>query len=259
MLTNLPAKISEEEANNIIKHIQENRERRKQGLPIIKREFAKDKKEEQQEQEQEQQQQQQPPILAKVPEKDGSSRGYAYLQSQIQNQLAYFQAARFAQIADEARKEKHIIYKFDENPEPPKLGEKKNTKQNLIPIDVYYNEIPNSLHYKLDKMRSQVQDLTYVKSLQTATVDEDGHPKPAVLVRNDKNITGVEDVVFARINEEIDTRNKEIAALMAYWMYGIDEKLLPHLETSSLSNALEAGLYREMYGLVQASKNLAVS
>jgi hypothetical protein len=45
---------------------------------------------------------------------------------------------------------------------------------------------------------------------------------------------------------------------MALWMYGIPADLLPKLETNSLSNALEAGLYREMYGIVNNSKNSAV-
>lgn len=226
--------------------MKENRERRKSGQIIVKKNLVKDETEIA------------PPILSN-PAEQNKTKGYQYFQSQVQNQLAYFQAERFGQIASDARKEKHILYKFDEDPKPPKLGEKKNSKDKLIPIEVYYNEIPNSLHIKLDNMRSKVQDLTYVKSLQSPSMDPEGNAIPAVLNRNDKNITGVSDIVFAHINEEIDKRNKEIAALMAYWMYGIDEKLLPHLETASLANALECGLYREMYGIVQSSKNLAVS
>lgn len=237
---------------NIIKQMDENRERRKQGLPQVKRSFPAPKQEQEQ-------QQQQPPQLSQKAESAGTAKGYAYFQSQIQNQLAYFQAERFGQIANEARKEKHVLYKFDDNPQPPKLGEKKNTRDKLMPIEVYYNEIPNDIHYELDRMRSQVQDLTYVKSLQTSSINQDGQFVPAVLTKNDPELTGISNKTFARLNEEIDRLNKDIAAKMALWMYGIDKDLIPKLETSSLSTALEAGLYREMYGIVQSSKNLAVS
>jgi hypothetical protein len=172
--------------------------------------------------------------------------------------MALFQAEKFTQIAQAARKEKHIIYKFDEKPEPPKLGEKKNTKSSLVAIDVYYNEIPNEIHYELDSLRAQVADLQYIKSLQVATFDSDGKMTPAILTRNDPDRTGVNDKVFAKISEEIDKINKKIAAKMALWMYGIPQDLLGKLETNSLSNALEAGLYREMYGIVNNSKNSAV-
>jgi hypothetical protein len=172
--------------------------------------------------------------------------------------MALFQAEKFSQIADAARKEKHIIYQFPDNPEPPKLGEKKNTKASLIPIDVYYNELPTEVHYQLDTLRAQVADLQSIKSLQTPSVDSDGRMTPAVYTKNDEEKTGVTDKVFSKISEEIDKLNKKIAAKMALWMYGIPADLLPKLETNSLSNALEAGLYREMYGIVNNSKNSAV-
>lgn len=239
-----------------IEQIKENRERRKMGLPY--KTFNDDKKEEEQDKEQ----QTEPPKLSKkasIVSPSSEQQGYAYYQSQIQNKMALFQAEKFSQIADAARKEKHIIYQFPDNPEPPRLGEKKNTKSSLVPIDVYYNELPNEIHYELDAMRAQVTDLQYIKSLQTASVDADGRMIPAVLTKNDPDRTGVSDKVFAKISEEIDKLNKQIAKKMALWMYGIPADLMPKLETNSLSNALEAGLYRELYGIVNNSKNLAVS
>jgi len=247
--------LTEDDIQRKISQIKLNRERRKQGLDYLNFET-------QEQQEEKKDDEQQPPLKApklsrKATEKETS--GYAYYQSQIQNKMALFQAEKFSQIADAARKEKHIIYQFPDNPEPPKLGEKKNTKSSLIPIDVYYNELPNEIHYQLDSLRAQVADLQYIKSLQTPSVDSDGHMTPAVLTENDPDRTGVSDKVFAKISEEIDKVNKQIAAKMALWMYGIPADLLPKLETNSLSNALEAGLYREMYGIVNTSKNSAIS
>jgi len=177
----------------------------------------------------------------------------------MQGQLAFFQAEKLTQIAAAAKKESQIIYKFDEShKQPPKLGEKRNTKNNLIPIKVYYNEIPNDIHYELDALRAQVSDLQYVKSLQVPQVDHEGVVSPAILTKNDPEVTGLTNKQFSKLNEEINLLNKKIAAKMALWMYGIDEELIPNLEVNSLSNALEAGLYREMYGIVTTSKNSAV-
>lgn len=260
---NKPSKISDEEAQIIIERMELNRLRKKQGLePII---FIPPSQQEQIEKKDEEENPltSEPPSLSKKssphPANKAEQSGYAYYQSQIQNKMALFQAEKFSQIADAARKEKHIIYQFPDNPEPPKLGEKKNTKSSLIPIDVYYNELPNEVHYELDSLRAQVTDLQYIKSLQTPFVDSDGHMTPAVYTKNDSERTGVTDKVFAKISEEIDKLNKKIAAKMALWMYGIPADLLPKLETNSLSNALEAGLYREMYGIVNSSKNSGVS
>lgn len=260
-----PAKISDEEAKLIIERMELNRTRKKQGLePIL---YVSPSSSSAQQQQQEEGKDDsiapEPPTISKktTPVHSASKTeqsGYAYYQSQIQNKMALFQAEKFSQIADAARKEKHIIYQFPDNPEPPKLGEKKNTKSSLIPIDVYYNELPNEIHYELDSLRAQVTDLQYIKSLQTPFVDSDGRMTPAVLTKNDIDRTGVSDRVFAKISEEIDKLNKKIAARMALWMYGIPADLLPRLETNSLSNALEAGLYREMYGIVNSSKNSAV-
>lgn len=248
--------LTDEEARKRIEHIRMNKERRKQGLEYIQYEVEPPSTNKEEEQGGEQQ----PPKISNKSKTSSTSnpRGYAYFQSQMQDQLAYFQSERFSLIAQAARKEKHIIYKFDDNPEPPKLGEKKNTKASLQPIDVYYNEIPNNIHYELDFNRSQVQDLQYVKSLQSPTVDQDGHMSPAVLTRNDIDRTGISDKVFAKINEEINRMNRQISEKMALWYYGIPSDLIPKLETSSLANALEAGLYRELYGIVNTSKNSAV-
>ena len=260
-----PSKISDDEAQIIIERMELNRLRKKQGQePIL---FVPPSSQQQQQQEEKAEQEEdtlapEPPSLSKKsphPATKSEQSGYAYYQSQIQNKMALFQAEKFSQIADAARKEKHIIYQFPNNPEPPKLGEKKNTKSSLIPIDVYYNELPNEVHYELDAMRAQVTDLQYIKSLQTPFVDSDGRMTPAVYTKNDAERTGVSDKVFSKISEEIDKLNKKIAAKMALWMYGIPADLLPKLETNSLSNALEAGLYREMYGIVNSSKNSGVS
>jgi len=258
-----PSKISDDEAQTIIERMELNRLRKKQGQEPI---LYVPPSHQQQEQEKKEEDDDnplttEPPSLSKKahPATKSEQSGYAYYQSQIQNKMALFQAEKFSQIADAARKEKHIIYQFPDNPEPPKLGEKKNTKSTLIPIDVYYNELPNEVHYELDSMRAQVTDLQYIKSLQTPFVDSDGRMTPAVYTKNDTERTGVSDKVFGKISEEIDKLNKKIAAKMALWMYGIPADLLPKLETNSLANALEAGLYREMYGIVNSSKNSGVS
>jgi hypothetical protein len=258
--------LTEDDIQRKISQIKMNRERRKQGLDYLNFETQEKTKDEESNEESEEggeakQTTLQPPSAPKMSRKATNTEksGYAYYQSQIQNKMALFQAEKFSQIADAARKEKHIIYQFPDNPEPPKLGEKKNTKSSLVPIDVYYNELPNEIHYELDALRAQVADLQYIKSLQTPSVDSDGHMTPAVLTENDPDRTGVSDKVFAKISEEIDKVNKKIAAKMALWMYGIPADLLPKLETNSLSNALEAGLYREMYGIVNTSKNSAIS
>ena len=254
--------LTEDDIQRKISQIKINRERRKQGIDYLN--FETQQEQEKKDEDEEPSESATTPNLGKAPKlsrkaTEKETSGYAYYQSQIQNKMALFQAEKFSQIADAARKEKHIIYQFPDNPEPPKLGEKKNTKSSLIPIDVYYNELPNEIHYQLDSLRAQVADLQYIKSLQTPSVDSDGHMTPAVLTENDPDRTGVSDKVFAKISEEIDKVNKQIAAKMALWMYGIPADLLPKLETNSLSNALEAGLYREMYGIVNTSKNSAIS
>ena len=249
--------LTEDDIQRKISQIKENRERRKQGLDYLKFETQEKTESVEDKAEEDSENKSSPPKLSRKASNNEQS-GYAYYQSQIQNKMALFQAEKFSQIADAARKEKHIIYQFPDKPEPPKLGEKKNTKSTLVPIDVYYNEVPNEVHYELDALRAQVADLQYIKSLQTPSVDADGRMTPAVLTQNDPERTGVSDKVFAKISEEIDKTNKKIAAKMALWMFGIPADLLPKLETNSLSNALEAGLYREMYGIVNNSKNSAV-
>jgi hypothetical protein len=252
--------ISDEEALKIIDQIKQNKERRKQGLSYIQTTEQEPKLKEVDPEETPNNvvDTNNPPPKISRKATGTEQSGYAYYQSQIQNKMALFQAEKFSQIADAARKEKHILYQFPDNPEPPKLGEKKNTKSSLVPIDVYYNELPNEVHYQLDTLRAQVADLQYIKSLQTPSVDSDGRMTPAVYTKNDPEKTGVSDKIFSKISEEIDKTNKKIAAKMALWMYGIPADLLPKLETNTLSNALEAGLYREMYGIVNNSKNSAV-
>jgi hypothetical protein len=248
--------LTDEDIKLKIAQIKENRERRKQGLPPLKK-LSDQEQEQKVPEEIEEEEEQQPPKLSTKPIPGSTTNNYAYFQQQIQNQLSYFQAEKFSQVAQAARKEKHIIYKFAEKPQPPKLGEKP-TRKNLIPIDVYYNELPNEIHYKLDEMRAKVANLQYVKSLQTPTVDQDGNMNPAALTQNDSDRTGVNNKIFASISTEIDNLNKKLAEMMAYWYYGIDKDLLPQLENTSLANALEAGLYREIYGLVNTSKNSAI-
>jgi len=247
--------LTDEDIKLKMAQIKENRERKKQGLPPLELEQQAQEEDDKPAQEEEEEPPQPPQLSTKpVP---GTTNNYAYFQQQIQNQLSYFQAEKFSQVAQAARKEKHIIYKFAEKPAPPKLGEKP-TRKNLIPIDVYYSELPNEIHYKLDEMRAKVANLQYVKSLQTPTVDSDGNMNPAALTQNDPDRTGVNNKVFASISTEIDNLNKKLAEMMALWYYGIDKDLLPQLENTSLANALEAGLYREIYGLVNTSKNSAV-
>lgn len=255
--------LTDDDAQRKIAQIKENQERRKQGLDYINfssqetKQVEKEEEEDEQQQ-QEEEQQQAPPKLSKRNIQENTN-AYAYAQQQIQAQVAHFQAERIGIIAQAARKEKHIVYQFPDNPQPPKLGEKKNTKSSLIPIDIYYNEIPNEIYYELDRMRARVSDLNVIKALQTPSFDADGRMSPPVYTKNDRERTGLSDKVFATISEEIDKLNKDIAAKMALWVYGIPKDLLPKLDTSSLTNALEAALYRQMYGIANSSKNLAVS
>ena len=247
-----PIALNDDDAKKLISQIKENQERRKQGLSYLKFEsISETKKKEEDSQESE------PPKLSKRQVQENTNT-YAYAQQQIQSQVMHFQAERLGIIAQAARKEKHIVYQFPENPEPPKLGEKKNTKSSLIPIDVYYNEIPNEIYYELDAMRAKVSDLQTIKSLQTPSFDQEGRMSPPVMTKNDPDRTGISDKTFAHISEEIDKLNKDIAAKMALWVFGIPKDLLPKLDTSSLSNALEAALYRQIYGIANTSKNSAV-
>lgn len=232
--------------------MQENRERKQAGLPPLRREFP-----------QKQQQQEEPPKFAENPTSDipatASAQNYSFFQAQIQNQLAQFQAEKFTQIAKEASKEKHILYMFEDKPQPPKLGEKKYTRASLKPVEVYYNEIDYETHDKLDKMRAKVADLTSIRTKQSSTIGSNGQTIPALMPENVYTKTHLDDATFNNINVEIDKLNKYVLAEMALWYYGITSDILPRLESSSLTNAIEAGLYREMYGLVKDSKNLAVS
>lgn len=246
--------LTEDQIKLNIERIKANQERKKQGLPIIKYDENKPV-----ENPPEVKEDTKPPVMGVKTENTPTNAGYAYFQSQIQNQLAYFQAERFGQIARAARKEKHILYIFDETPQPPVMGEKPRTKQSLREQPIYYSELPNEIHYKLDAMRAQVADLGYVKTLQQPTIDNDGKTTPPILKTNDKNITNVDDKTFASLSQEIDRLNKEIAMMMAQWYYGIPKELIPKIETNSLTYALEAGLYRELYGIVSDSKNSGIS
>lgn len=250
--------LTDDDAQRKIAQIKENQERRKQGLPYINYSAETKQVEKEKDPEEQEEEQQEPPKLSKRNIQENTN-AYAYAQQQIQAQVAHFQAERIGIIAQAARKEKHIVYQFPDNPQPPKLGEKKNTKSSLIPIDIYYNEIPNEIYYELDRMRAHVSDLNTIKALQTPSFDSEGRMSPPVYTRNDRERTGLSDKVFATISEEIDKLNKDIAAKMALWVYGIPKELLPKLDTSSLTNALEAALYRQMYGIANSSKNSGVS
>jgi len=249
--------LTEDDIQRKISQIQENRERRKQGLDYLSFSTETKQVEEEQQQQESEESQSQPPSISKQ-QIQQNTNAYSYAQQQIQSQVMHFQAERIGVIAQAARKDKHIVYQFPDNPKPPKLGEKKNTQKSLIPIDIYYNEIPNEIYYELDKMRAQVNDLQTIKSLQTPSFDSEGRMSPPVLNKNDPDRTGISDKTFSKISEEIDKLQKDIAAKMALWVYGIPKDLLPRLDTSSLSNALEAALYRQMYGIANSSKNSAV-
>lgn len=235
--------------------IQENRERRKQGLPYLKFETA----EQQQKLEQEPKEEE---TTTRVSTSSATPKEntYAYMQSQIQANLAYFQAEKIGVIAQNARKDKFIVYEFPSNPEPPKMGVKPTPQsRKYIAHTVYYNELENDIHEKLQDMRSEVKDLQNMKALGTPSVSPDGVMIPAELTKNDPEITHIDNKTWATINQTMNRLNRDIAEKMALYYYGIPKELIPKLETNSLSTALEAGLYRELYGIVNSSKNSGIS
>lgn len=234
-------------AKQVIEQIKQNRERKAQGLPplttlseqeqVIPEEVKQDTK----------------PVPVSS---NRNSNAYSMMLMTMNNTVAELNSDKYIEIAKLAKKDKHIIYKFDEgNKKPPKLGEKRNTKDTLVPLEVYYNELDNEINDKLEDMRSKVNDLTTIKTLSSSSIDDNGKPIPPVYPKNDIKMTGISDKVFLHINEEIRKLNKEIIALMAEWYYGIPKDLLPHLETTSFSNALQAAMYRTQFGIVNESKN----
>lgn len=172
---------------------------------------------------------------------------------QWQNAFSQLTNEKQALLAELARKDKHIIYKFKDD-EPPKLGEKPSN-DDKIPIDVYYKEIRNSRHVEFEKLRARVYDLTNIKNSKMSSTDENGDTIPPIYTKNDIEKTGIDDKTFNHINEAIVDAQLELYQQMAYWFYGIDKELYGQLENNSLTLAVEAGQYREMFGLVNSSKN----
>lgn len=184
-------------------------------------------------------------------------KDYSYYQSQIQSTFAQFQGERINEIAKLAKKGKYTIYLFnDDEPEPPKMGQPaKASNETLSPITVYYNEIPNKKHVYFEKLRSEITDLQRVKSMATSSVNEKGIVSPPQLVKNDPNITGLTDDEFVHISTVINDKQTELYKQMALWMFGIDTDTYNRVETTSFLSAIEAGQYREQFGLVESSKN----
>jgi FtsZ-interacting cell division protein YlmF len=215
--------------------------------------------EEQPPQQEQNEQQNQPPQpdtnATAAPQKQ---QAFAYLQAQINNNVAQLQSDKIAEIAKAARKEKHIIYIFEDNPSPPKLGEKKNHRENLRAQEIYYSELPNEIHEEFKDKRARILDLQNIKAQMSSSVDSNGNLIPPTITKNDPKRTGISDKIFLNINTEIKRLEIELSKDMALWYYGIPKELLPKIESSSLSMALEAGLYRENYGIVSSSKNSAV-
>src|SRR5690606_35629114 len=115
--------------------------------------------------------------------------------------------------------------------------------------------VPNSVHVKLDALRAEIADLQRVKSLATSSVSEKGIVTPPQLVRNDFDVTGISDSQFAKISDLITEKSEHLYKLMAFYYFGIGNKTYQRVETTSFTSAVEAGQYREQFGLVESSKN----
>lgn len=184
-----------------------------------------------------------------------AEKKYKDYQSDIQSTFAMMQGARISEIAKLAKKDKHIIYQFVDSKTPPTLGKKPNKKERLVPIEVFYNEIENFRHVEWDKARAEIQHLQRIKGEMSPTVSEDGITQPAKRTVNNEQETGITDEVFSNIDVKIYNKQSKLYQEIALWMFGIDEELYKHVETTSFTAALEAGQYREQFGLVEPSKN----
>lgn len=190
---------------------------------------------------------------------DDAAKKYRYWQSSIQSTFAQIQGERIDVIARLARNEKHIIYVFKQDRTPPKLGEKPNKKETLTAIEVYYNEIEQWRHVEWEKIRSEIQHLQRVKQDMTNTIDENGVTIPAKLKENNFALTQLKDEDFANIDNILFEKQSGLFKDIALWMYGIDAELYKNVENTSFTTAIEAGQYREQFGIVEQSKNSVYS
>jgi len=235
----------------------------------------------QQEQEQEQDQQKKeefnnPSTFSTPAEVDNNSsqgKDYSYYQSQIQSKFAQFQGERINEIAKLARKDKHEILLFKDqniNTDADNIPDDDQVLAASVSQQDYINSVcdrvvfrikmvPNSVHVKLDELRAEIADLQRVKSLATSSVSEKGIVTPPQLVRNDPTVTGITDSEFARISDIITEKSEHLYKLMAFYYFGIGKKTYQRVETTSFTSAVEAGQYREQFGLVETSKNSVYS
>lgn len=204
-----------------------------------------------------------------------SSQGkdYSYYQSQIQSKFAQFQGERINEIAKLARKDKHEILLFKEqniNTEADSIPDEDSSLSENSSQEEYIKSVcdrqvfrmkmvPNAVHVRLDELRAEIADLQRVKSLATSSVSDKGIVTPPQLVRNDKSITGLSDEDFASISELITEKSESLYKLMAFYYFGIGKKTYSRVETTSFTSAVEAGQYREQFGLVETSKNSVYS
>lgn len=216
-----------------------------------------------------------PSTFVNSAEGDTSQGGkdYSYYQSQIQSKFAQFQGERINAIAQLARKDKHEILLFkDENinteadqipEEDSSLAENTNQEEYIKSVcdrQIFRMKmVPNAVHVRLDELRAEIADLQRVKSLATSSVSDKGIVTPPQLVKNDKSVTGLSDTDFARISDLITEKSEQLYKLMAFYYFGIGKKTYARVETTSFTSAVEAGQYREQFGLVETSKNSVYS
>lgn len=200
-------------------------------------------------------------------------KDYSYYQSQIQSKFAQFQGERINTIAQLARKDKHEILLFKEqniNTEADNIPDDDSSLAENASQDEYIKAVcdrqvfrmkmvPNAVHVRLDELRAEIADLQRVKSLATSSVSDKGIVTPPQLVKNDKSVTGLSDEDFANISELITKKSEQLYKLMAFYYFGIGKKTYQRVETTSFTSAVEAGQYREQFGLVETSKNSVYS
>jgi hypothetical protein len=206
---------------------------------------------------------------AEVDNNSSQGKDYSYYQSQIQSKFAQFQGERINEIAKLARKDKHEILLFKDqniNTDADNIPDDDQVLAASVSQQDYINSVcdrvvfrikmvPNSVHVKLDELRAEIADLQRVKSLATSSVSEKGIVTPPQLVRNDPAVTGITDSEFARISDIITEKSEHLYKLMAFYYFGIGKKTYQRVETTSFTSAVEAGQYREQFGLVESSKN----
>ena len=202
-------------------------------------------------------------------EGDSQGKDYSYYQSQIQSKFAQFQGERINAIAQLARKDTHEILLFKDgniNTDSDNIPDDDQRLAADMSQDEYIKSVcerqvfrmkmvPNAVHVRLDELRAEIADLQRVKSLATSSVSDKGIVTPPQLVKNDRSVTGLSDTDFARISDLITEKSEALYKLMAFYYFGIGKKTYARVETTSFTSAVEAGQYREQFGLVETSKN----